>query len=69
MKGKFKTFGLPFVKHGDYVDIIDPVLPERNGRYVVKGVGYEGGINGLRQEIELDYLIGRLDETGKFIGK
>ena len=67
MKGKFKTFGLPFVKHGDHVDIIDPVLPERSGRYVVKGVGYEGGINGLRQEIELDYLVGRLDANGNLV--
>ncbi len=69
MRGKFTTFGLPFVKHGDYVDLVDPLLPERNGRYVVKGVEYEGGINGLRQTIELDYLIGRLDAAGKFIGK
>lgn len=69
MRGTFKTFGLPYVKHGDHVDLIDPLLPERNGRYMVKGVKYEGGIDGLRQTIELDYLVGNLDANGKFIGR
>jgi hypothetical protein len=64
-KGKFVTFGIPYVKHGDNVDILDTVLPERNGRYKVRGVQYTGGIGGLRQEIELDYLITRLDPDGK----
>lgn len=67
-KGKFKTFGIPYVQFGDNVDILDPVLPERNGRYKVKSVKYNGGIDGNRQEIELDYLIGRLDANGNFIG-
>lgn len=66
-KGKFTTFGLPYVTHGYNVDIIDPVLPERNGRYKVKAVQYTGGVNGLRQEIELDYLITRIDEKGNAI--
>lgn len=64
-KGKFKTFGSPFVKHGDNVDILDPILPERNGRYKVKSVKYTGGVGGLRQEIELDFLLTRLDANGK----
>jgi hypothetical protein len=67
MKGKFTTFGIPFVRHGDNVDLIDAILPERNGRYKVKSVKYTGGINGLRQEIELDYLIARLDESENVI--
>ena len=65
LKGKFTTFGIPYVKHGDNVDILDTVLPERNGRYKVRGVQYTGGMGGLRQEIELDYLITRLDAEGK----
>jgi hypothetical protein len=65
LKGKFTTFGIPFVQHGDNVDILDAILPERNGRYKVKGVTYTGGVDGLRQEIELDYLITRLDANGK----
>lgn len=64
MHGKFTTFGLPYVRQGDNVDILDPVLVERNGRYKVKGVRYTGGVMGLRQEIELDYLITRLDANG-----
>lgn len=51
--GKFETFGLPKVKHGDEVVIEDTVLPERNGSYLVKGVRTTFGQGGFRQEIEL----------------
>lgn len=64
LKGKFITFGIPKVSQGDNVDILDPVLPERNGRYKCKSVKYTGGVEGLRQEIELDYLITHLDAKG-----
>lgn len=57
MKGKFSVFGLPYVTHGDNVIITDPILPERNGTYRVKGVKRTGGVGGLRQEITLDYRI------------
>lgn len=67
MRGKFLTFGVPFVASGDNVDILDPVLPERNGRYKVRSVKYTGGVRGLRQEIELDYLITRINERGDAI--
>jgi hypothetical protein len=63
-KGKFTTFGIPYVRQGDNVDILDAVLPERNGRYKVKSVNYTGGTGGLRQVIQLDYLISRLDGKG-----
>lgn len=66
-KGKFTTFGMPHVQIGDNVDLIDGLLPERNGRYKVKSVKYTGGVGGLRQEIELDYLITRLDSNGRVI--
>ena len=66
-KGKFVTFGIPFIQVGNYINILDPVLPERNGRYVVKAVKYTGGVNGLRQEIELDFLVARLDANGNVI--
>lgn len=65
LRGKFVTFGMPYVRHGDNVDILDAIMPEKNGRYKVKAVHYTGGVNGLRQEIELDYLITRLDAKGK----
>jgi hypothetical protein len=64
-KGKFKTFGIPFMQFGNNIDIIDDVLPERNGRYKVRSVHYSGGVEGLRQAIEVDYLITKLDAQGK----
>lgn len=67
LHGNFTTFGLPFVRQGDNVDILDPILIERNGRYKVKAVKYSGGVGGLRQEIQLDYLIARLDAKGNAI--
>lgn len=58
-KGKFTTFGIPFVREGDNVIIQDPLLPERNGTYKVKALEYKGGYNtGIRQIITLDYKIG-----------
>jgi len=56
-KGKFTTFGIPFVKMGDNAEIQDDILPERNGVYKVKSVEYSGGVNGLRQVVQLDYKI------------
>ncbi|RYD57291.1 MAG: hypothetical protein EOP56_08250 [Sphingobacteriales bacterium] len=53
-EGHFTTFGMPFVRHGDNVQLIDPSMPERNGSYKVKAVTYKGGTSGLRQEIHLD---------------
>lgn len=55
LRGKFTTFLVPFVKFGDKAVISDSVLPERNGTYLIKGVTYKGGIEGMRQEITLDY--------------
>ncbi len=56
-KGKFTTFGLPFVKMGDNIKLVNPILPEQNGVYKCKGVEYKGGTGGLRQTIELDYKL------------
>ena len=69
LRGKFTTFGIPFVQFGDDIGLIDKLLPEKNGRYRVKSVKYSGGVKGLRQEIELDFLINRLDANGKVIPK
>ena len=56
-RGHFTTLGIPFVKMGDNAVIVDSVLPERNGTYKIKSVEYTGGVEGLRQKIELDYKI------------
>lgn len=66
-KGKFTTFGLPFVRMGDNVKILDRILPERNGLYKVKSVKYKLGVAGHRQEIELDYQISPLDANGNVV--
>lgn len=55
LRGTFVTFGHPYVKHGDNVSLVNPVLAEYNGTYKVKKVTYTGGMNGLRQEILLDF--------------
>lgn len=61
LRGKFTTFGLPYVRQGDNVDLYNPALPEVNGRFKVKSVKQLGGKGkGLRQVIELDYLIQKL---------
>jgi hypothetical protein len=56
-KGKFTTFAIPYIRQGNNIYIKDNVLPERNGKYKVKGVNYSGGTSGHRQEIILDYKI------------
>ena len=57
-KGKFTTFGIPFVKTGDNVQLVDPVLPEREGLYKVKSVNYRASVSeGLKQDIQIDYKI------------
>jgi hypothetical protein len=56
LKGSFQVWGIPFVKHGDWVKIENPMQPEQDGIYKVKGVIYEGGANqGLRQTIIVDF--------------
>ena len=56
-RGTFTTFGLPFIQHGDQVQFIDNVLPERNGTYFVKSVTRTFGMGGYRQKVEIDLRI------------
>ena len=60
-KGSFVTFGLPYVKWGDIITLTDNLYPDRNGRYLVKKVGYKGGVDGFRQEIHLDFMYVKAD--------
>jgi len=57
LKGKFTTFGTPYVQFGDQCQIINNKLPEQNGVYKIKGVEYSGGVEGMRQIIQLDYKV------------
>ena len=55
-RGHFKTFGLPFVEHGNIIYLTDDLLPERDGHYIVKGVHYTFAVDaGMRQEVELHF--------------
>lgn len=56
-RGKFTTFGLPRVKHGDTVEIVDEVIPERTGKFKIKSVRTTFGMNGFRQEVYLDLRV------------
>jgi hypothetical protein len=58
-KGTFSTFGFPYVDWNYNVNLIDPVLNDRNGQYKVKKVvrkfDSNVGSGGLSQTITLDY--------------
>lgn len=51
--GSFKAFGLPYVVHGDVVDIQDNEFSERAGLYFVDSIAVEFGINGFRRIVKL----------------
>lgn len=53
-RGSFTTFGKPDIRHGDIVNLSDPIFPERSGKYLVKRVRTTFGMNGYRQEVELE---------------
>lgn len=55
--GGFTTFGEPYVKHGDMIEVLDNILPERNGVYFVSEVTRTAGVNGYRQKIKLDIKV------------
>lgn len=57
LKGSFTAFGLPPVRQGDNVKLINPILPEQDGIFKVKKVEYRGGVGGNRQIIHLDFKI------------
>lgn len=53
-RGSFTTFGSPEIRHGDLIELSDPNYPERDGTYLVKRVKITFGMNGYRQEVELE---------------
>jgi len=55
-RGSFTTLGLPYVQHGDQVNVQSMRLPEWNGTYFVKGIKYKLGVSGWHQTIEIDML-------------
>lgn len=63
-RGKFTTFGLPFVRHGNIIYITDNLFPERNGHYMVKAAHCSFSVDsGLRQEIDLHFRTDDIDQS------
>jgi hypothetical protein len=56
-EGGFTTFGKPYVRQGDAVELRDTELPERDGTYLVQSVVREFGVNGYRQNIGISRKI------------
>lgn len=56
-RGSFKTFGVPVVRHGDKIDLVDPVIADRNGTYIVRKVETSFGQNGYKQDIEIEVKV------------
>lgn len=57
-QGGFTTFLEPTIEHSDRIDYIDDRLPEKNGRYLIKGVVTTFGVDGSRQIVELRNKVG-----------
>lgn len=56
--GSFTTFGMPFVRQGDAVELHDQDVPDRNGQYLVQRVVRSFSVtDGYRQTITLDLRI------------
>lgn len=56
-EGSFETFGEPVTYPGYIIKITDDLYPEKNGKYRVKAVERNFGLNGYRQKITLDIKI------------
>lgn len=52
-RGGLTTFGVPFVEHGDIVEVLDPDYPERDGAFSVDKVEKIFGLGGSRRVVKL----------------
>jgi len=62
LRGKFETFGLPSVRHGDLATMQSLRLKEQNGIYKIKSVTKTFGMNGFKQDIELDVKVTGMED-------
>ena len=60
-RGTFKTWGEPIVNVNDDLEIYNNRQKEMQGRYRVKGVTINGGLNGYYQEIEVSKKTGEIN--------
>lgn len=51
--GSFTTFGDAFIKHGDVINLSDPIIKDRNGKFFVKKVTTNFGVDGFKNTVEL----------------
>ena len=66
--GAFTTFATPLVNHGDVVELINPLIPEQSGGYLVPKVVTRSGWGiGGRQDITIKQKIYDLGADGKQI--
>ena len=67
-RGSFTSFGLPYCQHGSAVQLVDTIIPERTGTYLVKSVTVKFGMNGFRRIVEphlrIDLPIYTTDQNG-----
>lgn len=61
-KGKFETFGEPYVRHGDIAKLVSKKYPEKNGTYQIVSITRNFGVDGYRQNIEIG--IGKTKNNG-----
>lgn len=61
--GGISAFGLPFIKHGDSVQLINSIIPEQKGTYLVKQTKVRFGMGGYRRDCFLDIRIDGLSAT------
>lgn len=52
-RGTITTFGIPYVQHGETVEIFDPRYTERRGLYLVDKVTTNYSTSGFRRELEI----------------
>lgn len=62
-KGGFTTFGIPSVRHGDRITLVDKKVLDRAGTSLCKGVTKTFGQGGIRQKIKLDMRIDGLNSS------
>jgi len=55
-RGKIPCYGLPTLRHGDIVKVLDPDWGDRNGEYFLDEVETEWGQGGFRQHAQLGPL-------------
>lgn len=52
-EGTYPSFGIPFTKPTNIVDLEDPTYPERSGRYYIDSTKIKFGQNGFIRENEI----------------